>query len=164
MIFWHLPIPEIFQRCMGELQARLPADSLESFSFAFSLEAISSCYSDLIRNNSYLGISLYSPATVVKAFLFPNPPSNFIRSQNDMESTVFRPHHFVNFQHPRSRALRRKRLSSKLFADPQSATDLLLGLAGPWAQKRIPIFGGKVLLQGCPIDGGFRIHWSFLFF
>ncbi len=33
---------------------------------------------------------------------------------------------------------------------------LLLNLAGPWAQRRIPIFGGRTLSQGRPIDGGFR--------
>ena len=55
-----------------------------------------------------------------------------------------------------------KRLSSKLFRRPLNRLQtLLLDFAGPWAQKRIPIFGGGSCSMGRPIDGGFRLDPPF---
>ena len=75
----------------------------------------------------------------------------------------FSAHRFGEFSTPPEQGTSdEKRLSSKLFRRPPNRLQtLLIGLAGPWAQKRIPIFGGRVLLRGCPIDGGCRLSWAF---
>ena len=82
-----------------------------------------------------------------------------------MESTFFGSPHFGEFSTPPGQGTPdEKRLSSKLFRRPQNRLQtLLLGLAGPWAKRRIPIFGGRVLPRGCPIDGGFRSIESFVY-